>query len=287
MANKSKWWKLFIGLGLAGTQFCVAKKINPKYQVKTYSIAAEKEELKQALKFVVLADYNGGDRLNSPEALIHDIVNVNPDAVFIVGNFFSKKGNDKNCVELVNQLTELYPIYMVPGKNEYALAGYEKLFSDLKHAGVHFLKNEQAILQVGKQRIEILGLDDIEAYVDLDEWAYRIQENLREQVPNGAQAYRIVLSHQTVPQFFFRSLDCHLVISANSHGGYIKLPLTRGLYAPKQGFFPRKTAGIYAIGRKKNKQGFVAKGLKTSYFIPRYRNRPELSVLKIEACQEK
>ena len=90
----------------------------------------------------------------------------------------------------------------------------------------------------------------------------------------------VVLSHRPDTIIFDNACedwDIDLFLSGHTHGGLIRLPLIGGLYAPKQGLFPKYDRGYFPIGKTRLliSGGFAGYGP-----FPRVFNRPEISVVR-------
>ena len=133
--------------------------------------------------------------------------------------------------------------------------------------GVHILRNEHKIIEIGKQQIEIIGIDDPNFGDSVDN---NLQVSLKESDPNS---FKLLLSHrpETFEHYVEKEID--LVLSGHAHGGQFRLPFINGIVAPDQGLFPTFTEGIHT----KNKTTMIiSRGLGNSIIPQRLFNRPNL-----------
>jgi hypothetical protein len=67
--------------------------------------------------------------------------------------------------------------------------------------------------------------------------------------------------------------NADLILTGHTHGGQIKLPSGKGLFAPSQGFFPKYDSGMYLSGKSVM---IVSRGIGPSTVPLRIMNRPEI-----------
>ena len=94
-------------------------------------------------------------------------------------------------------------------------------------------------------------------------------------------SYKILLTHRPEKFEEYTQYDFDLILSGHAHGGQWRIPgILNGLYAPNQGLFPKYAGGYYEIDDKKM---IVSRGLaRESTLIPRFYNRPELVIIKLQ-----
>ncbi|MDE6613711.1 MAG: hypothetical protein K2K28_04075 [Clostridia bacterium] len=83
------------------------------------------------------------------------------------------------------------------------------------------------------------------------------------------------------PQYFenYVKAGFPLTLCGHAHGGQWRIPFTgRGLYAPKQGRFPKYTQGLH---EKEGRKMIISRGLGNSEFPLRLFNRPEIVVIDL------
>ena len=226
------------------------------------------------LKIVHLSDIHndlfGKNNIN----LVNKIKDINPDVILITGDLIDKRRTNVDiAINLIKQIKEVSPIYMVYGNHEATksdiLLEYE---SKLLSEGVNVLRNE---VEMFKQ-ISIIGLDDVNFCESQQKKEY-LKEQL-DKLVNG-EKYKILLTHK--PQYIdvYKNYDVDLILCGHAHGGQVRLPFIGGLFAPGQGVFPKYTSGMFTFGKVKM---IVSRGLGNSLFPLRFNNNPQIIVINME-----
>lgn len=195
------------------------------------------------------------------------------DIVVITGDIILNDINEINPhLKYIKELAENYPVYYVDGNHERHF--YYELSNKLKEAGVKVLNNEKVAEIYNDKEFEIIGLRDF-CYLKKND--FYVVEKLFNKKSNSK--FCLVLEHQ--PQIFdiIKDYNFNLVLAGHTHGGQVKFPFIRILYAPGQGLFPKYGYGVYENGN--SKKMFVSKGLGATTFPIRFFNRPELNIIKI------
>ncbi|MEE0880578.1 MAG: metallophosphoesterase, partial [Turicibacter sp.] len=167
-----------------------------------------------------------------------------------------------------------YPIYFVTGNHEAWINHYDELEKKLLELGVHILRNESISLEINNQYIELIGIDDPEFGVSVDN---NLTKTLKTTVTDS---YKILLSHRPEAFKTYVSSGVNLVLSGHAHGGQFRLPVIGGLVAPNQGFFPEFEEGIHT---KHQTTMIISRGLGNSIIPQRLFNRPHLIEITLKA----
>ncbi|MHC2836662.1 metallophosphoesterase [Bacillus sp. F9_6S_D1_P_5] len=234
----------------------------------------------KGFKILQISDLHNKKFSNNQETLIQKVKGENPDVIVITGDLIDSKSYDAEVsMELIRELVMEYPIYFVTGNHEKWSGKYNDLEKELKKHHVTILRNEHVTIHKGKQKINLLGIDD-PAFVagNRDEGNIVKDEILKAKFEMKPDTYNVLLSHR--PEFLaeYANEKIDLVLSGHAHGGQVRLPFIGGLVAPNQGLFPTYTAGLY---EKQNTSMVVSRGLGNSVIPQRIFNRPELVVVQL------
>ncbi len=207
------------------------------------------------------------------------IERIKPDIVVITGDLIDRR-NAKidTALQLVEQISNIAPVYYVSGNHEQLSGKYDILKGKLGKPNVKIIDNSYVVLERNESRIGLMGLADPtiqqkESTYLLADSSYYVENNLNRLFENADTNFNILLSHR--PEYFhiYAKVGIDLVFSGHAHGGQIRIPFIGGLVAPNQGFFPKYTDGIHRAG---STSMVVSRGLGNSVLPPRIFNRPEL-----------
>ena len=250
------------------------------YEVSFYQETSRK--VSENLRIIQLSDLHSREFDADNEKLLREIRTLKPDLILLTGDMINRGDKDYSPVlAFCRKLCEIAPVYAVYGnhENERIYGNGEKdLPSKFRDTGVHMLLNESETVEIGKNRVQIIGIDGTE---------YGFEEYGARKFMNGLKmdpgAYSIVMAHY--PILFKRQLQDYqfdLGLAGHVHGGLIRIPFAGGLYSAEEGFFPTYSGGKYLLG---NGSAFiVSRGLGDSGWVPRINNLPELVVIDVNWC---
>jgi len=197
------------------------------------------------------------------------VVGLAPDLIVLTGDYLEEERNIRGVLDFLRQLKAPHGVYAVQGNWEYwsRLEG-ENLRRQFHVAGVRLLINERADLEIGGQKLSLLGLD----YPSSSDQLRRLQEQA------DPARFNLLLSH--VPAFAHEQLDrrISLILCGHTHGGQVRLPLLPPLVLPR--FSGRFVAGLYQVGQY-NTPLYVNRGIGTSVLPIRLTCRPEITVIEL------
>ncbi len=236
---------------------------------------------------VFLSDLHNMSYGKDNSELLQEIRNVNPEAVFISGDMLNSTNpaQMESAVDLMNDLTQKYPVYYANGNHEMRLKmrtedsddSYENYAETIRGFGVHLLENESEQIEIHRMPISVWGLELPLEYYEFSKRKSVTKEKIDELlgVPVDSM-FRILLAHN--PIFFdsYASWGADLTLSGHLHGGIIRLPKLGGLISPQSGLFPRYDHGLYQQGDRKM---IVSAGLGSHTVKLRINNPPELVVI--------
>lgn len=256
-------------------------------------------------KIVQLTDIHSIRSKEQIEQIISKVEVQKPDVIFITGDlidsgYYANQQNAKNekkiptveslTIKFVQELTQISKVYFVYGNHEMMLLDdpeNNEFKLVLEAAGVQILNNKIDYLYKDDAKIKLLGLQD-PACLYKDEVYSKIEGSSSDKariiledlyLQDNSEEFTILLAHR--PECFevYVSYNIDLILSGHTHGGMLRLPFIRGIYAHPQGFFPDYSYGIY---KDRNSTMVVGAGIGYSGNIHfRVYNLPEIEVINL------
>lgn len=188
-------------------------------------------------KIAVIGDLQVGmwlDNVSTIRRIVAQIVQAEPAAVLILGDFIYHGGDDPTArieivVELLKPLVEAdIPVVAVLGNHDYSVVNYddprleteraEQLQVALEEMGIQVLENEVTSLKApGGAKLYLMGSGSLMARRDNPA---KVLENL------PADAPRIALMHNPTTFERFPADSAPLALAGHTHGGQFRLPFT-------------------------------------------------------------
>lgn len=199
---------------------------------------------------------------------VKQLQKAKPDIICITGDLVDSNRTDVDvALSFAAEAVKIAPCYYVTGNHELGLnsAVSEKLISGLKALGVTVLNNEAVTLEMGDQKIQLVGTGWGSASYGAEAFAY--------------DGYRILLAHDPAHFESYSQAGYDLVLCGHVHGGQFRIPLIGGLYGPGQGLFPEYETGVYSNGRT---DMVVSRGIGNSVIPVRLNNRPEVILITLK-----
>ena len=257
--------------------------------VREYELPLEGVE--RPFTAVCITDLHGRQFGRDNEKLLELIRAQQPDVIFTLGDLIGRGASDGEVArmgELLRALREIAPVYSSLGNHEedYMRITGRDLRPGIRDAGAALLDEDCEIAEIAGSRICLGGTlghlwpDGRSREEFLSSPEYRLMERMQ-----ASGLPTVVLSHRPDTIIFekaYENWDIDLFLSGHTHGGLIRLPLIGGIYAPRQGLFPRYDRGAFSLGRTRLliSGGFAGYGP-----FPRIFNRPEICVLRITPAE--
>ncbi len=229
-----------------------------------------------------------GDNEDVVEEFIEQVVEVDPAAVLITGDFIYKPDEDlaKNLNTLHRLLQPLseasIPVFAVLGNHDYGMSGdkdepnialAKAVTQALQEMGIEVLKNASAAIYASGSLLEIVGIGP--------HWAERDHVSAAlATVPDSAA--RIIFMHNPDSFEEIPPGDGPLAVAGHTHGGQIRIPFT-----PRSSWLTYiKSDEVHAAGWIKNygNRGnhlYVNRGTGFSIVPLRINARPELTLFTL------
>ena len=231
--------------------------------------------------FVQLSDLHVGSRPSFNLRTLHKAVDqtrpVAPDLIVITGDLVTGASRLDELYNELRRLPACRGVFAVQGNHDH---GVMKLvrepatdLSNLDEAGVRLLTDECVSLEVGAATLQVCGVDDVMH-------GYGSIEPVLEALDRRPGTVRLLLSHYGEVAERLAPGDVALVLSGDTHGGQICLPVpgVRGgrvmLSQPRaryrEGFYHEDGTLVY-----------ISRGLGTSFLPFRLLCRPEIVVFRL------
>ena len=223
------------------------------------------------LRIVQLSDLHGMSFGEDNARLVKKVSGMEPDLIFLTGDFIDREEDIETTVTLCRQLTALAPVYFCSGNHDWGSGLARELMEALEDCGVKWLHNDYDEVMLGGESIIIAGVEDPNSLAEMeqpDELARRINEE-------RPGKFIILLGHRNYWPEEYPDLPVDLIFSGHGHGGVVRLPGGVGLLGTEHNFFPEYDAGVFESGWYSM---VVSRGLGGNGVlpIPRFLNNPEV-----------
>ena len=159
--------------------------------VRQYTIWSEK--VTSPVRLAVIADLHSTYYGDDQQQLLSVLRQEQPDAVLLVGDTADDEVPHDGAACLLSVIGTEFPCYLVFGNHEFWAEDFPDIQKMVQDSGVHLLRGESCLLQVGDTTIQLAGVDDPDGFADPAAW----QAHLRE-TASGLQegVATILLSHR-------------------------------------------------------------------------------------------
>lgn len=193
------------------------------------------------LRITLLADFHGAELGENNHRLLAAVAQSQPDLIAISGDLVHRDSDLAMLPALLSGLTSIAPTYFVTGNHEWTVSNPEEMLRRIEELGVTVLRNDYRILEREGQHLVIAGVDDPNAYADMERPA-KLVSRIREEV--GGDPYLIMLAHRNDMMTLWAPTKTDLVLAGHGHGGVIRLPYVGGLLSVNRTFFPKDAEGL-------------------------------------------
>ena len=231
-------------------------------------------------KIVQLSDLHDKQFGENQEKLISHIDSINPDAIFLTGDFVTKKSIEYST-ELIEKLSEKYEMFFVTGNHEARHATYHEFKKVLIENNVHMINNEAFTITKGESHLNIVGLQDLAFYRTSEKNQEKKFERKLKDLTKDLTGPTLLLSHRPEYIDVYSKYDVNLVFSGHAHGGQFILPFVGSVYSTDQGLFPELTRGKH---EKDGTTMIISRGLGNLAPVPRLFNYPEIVVVTLHSA---
>jgi len=256
--------------------------IEPNW-IKTEWVVIKDQALASVLagiKVLQISDIHIGNSIGYRERqLIEKVNELNPDILFITGDFFSiKYGPDaaaqlKAISHLISSLKASVGIFGILGNYDGYLSHNPARLREMKRAGIEILVNEsRRILLPNGQVLWLTGLHETSG--DQNKGNMISIYGALEMVPDNSPT--ILLNHY--PDIFDKAIKAgvNLVLAGHTHGGQIGIPFL--IHMSNSANKSPYMRGLFDAGKTKM---YVNRGIGTTNIPVRYLCRPEITVFEV------
>jgi len=198
----------------------------------------------EGYRIAVVSDTHGGSFGEDNEELLSLIRGRSPDIIALTGDICDENYPPETMHRLMEQLTELAPVYYVTGNHEWAAGHVGTMMDYCAELGITALRNEYTLLQKGEDTLVLAGIDDKNGYADMKTPAQLMAEIIAAQ----GDTPTVLLSHRPSDTRNYWAMGYDLVLAGHMHGGVVQIPGKGGFISPSREIFPEFTKGLYTDG---------------------------------------
>lgn len=255
------------------------------YTLTTTHYTIQSTQITAPFRIVQLTDLHNSEFGPDNSKLISIVEAQQADLILITGDLLnSSEETTDTAVMLIRQLVELAPVYISYGNHEkeYENGCEVDLTSVFESAGAKMLEYSYEDIEINNQPLRIGGIYGYctpAVYLETREASPKECAYLTDF--QNTDRYTILLCHMPFSWIVNNGIEewnINCVFTGHIHGGQIRLPFIGGLYAPDQGWFPGRVAGLYP-SNDGEKVMVLSRGLGNTEKVPRFNNVPEIVVV--------
>ena len=280
--NKIKLSQVILGFIIASARFLWTED---KHIVTTHYTYRSKKVPKSfdGFKIVQVSDFHNAYFGRRSKHLLEAVEVAAPDAIVITGDIVDRRTPClKRAAVLVERITAIQKTFYVTGNHEAHYKHFNKLYDVIGKSDVRNITKHSAELERNGEKINLAGINDVWFFGDeVNPETYRnFKQELADKVNILPHDFTVLLAHRPELLPVYSKNDVDLVFSGHAHGGQIRLPVVKGLYAPHQGVNPKYTEGMH---EQNGTTMIVSRGLGNSRFPFRVFNHPEVVVVELRS----
>lgn len=280
--NKVKLSQAIIGFIIASARFLWTED---KHIVTTHYTYRSKKVPKSfdGYKIVQVSDFHNAYLGRRSKNLLKAVEAAEPDTIVITGDIVDRRTPYlKRAAVLIEKITEIQQTFYITGNHEAHYKHFNKLYDVIGRSDVRNITKHSAVLERNGEKINLAGINDVWFFGDeVNPKTYRnFQNELTAKVSELPHDFTVLLAHRPELLSIYSKNDVDIVFSGHAHGGQIRLPVVKGLYAPHQGVNPKYTEGMH---EQNGTTMVVSRGLGNSRFPFRVFNHPEVVIVELRA----
>lgn len=233
-------------------------------------------------RIVHVSDYHNAWFGRKAGRLLHEIREADGDVIFITGDIIDRRTpNLRRSRKFIKYVTEILPTYYVTGNHEAHYKKWWKLRKYIEKSDMKNISHDTVQVTLDGQSINVAGMPDVWflGFEDNPETLEYFKAELDRRMSGLSDDFTILMSHRPELLHIYSRHDIDLVLSGHAHGGQIRLPAVKGLYAPHQGLLPKYSEGMH---EQNGTILAISRGLGNSRFPFRVFNHPEIVVVTLK-----
>lgn len=269
-----KWLGGFVGLSLATGAYAYGWERTWLDVVRMPLTIPGLPEGFRGARLIHFSDVHLGHYMEARDldAIVSTIQKEQPDMICFTGDLLDESiAPLAEAVPILGQLQARWGKFAVLGNHDYALGKQNAVSEAWAAAGFEVLHNRHVAVKQNGESIYIAGLEDA-LYGSPD------VERAIADIPTGQTV--ILLAHEPDMADIAAQYPVHVQLSGHSHGGQVRLPWIGHLVTPP--LARNYVQGLYRVGKTKQLQVYVNRGLGTTILPVRFFCRPELTVFTLQ-----
>ena len=265
--------------------FIILESMREINSVKKKSYRLSFPKYKGSLRIAFISDYhcaNNGKNNRKIEALIKG---EKPDMIISAGDMVIGNSDmyelKATAIDLLNNLSDIAPLYMSNGNHELKLRRYNPGVRDeylnALSDKITWLNNKTFDFD---ENITIFGFDEDDSYYSRFERKKMETSYLEESFGKKPDQLKLNIMIAHDPEYFptYADYGVDLVLSGHYHGGLVRLPLLGGVISPRFRLFPKYDYGEFISN---DTHMILTNGLGSHSIKLRLFNTPEVVIVEI------
>ena len=266
--------------GLIAAYLLIGWLISFPIQLRSYTLSSPK--IKTPVRLAVVSDLHSTVYGPNQKRLLDKLRQSRCDLILMPGDIIDDIKPLRGAELFLDQAAAIAPCYYCTGNHENidTLITHPEVKARVRQAGITVLDSRKETITIRGTRFTLCGIDDPRkyAYIDRDS-----QEEIELMKALGSvqtcPEYTILLAHRPERSPIYAQFGFDLIVSGHAHGGQVRIPgLINGLFAPRQGWFPKRAGGLY---QEQNSDLIVSRGLCRRWYLPRIFNPVEIPVIEL------
>ena len=267
-------------LGLAAAYLLIGWLVSFPIRFRSYTLSSPK--IKAPVRLAVVSDLHSTVYGPDQKRLLDKLRQSRCDLILMPGDIIDDIKPLQGAEMFLDQVSAIAPCYYCTGNHENieTMITQPEVKERVRQAGITVLDKTRETITLRGTKLTLCGVDDPRkyAYIDRDQ-----QEEVQLMNELGSMQdcpeYTILLAHRPERSPIYAQFGFDLIVSGHAHGGQVRIPgLINGLFAPRQGWFPKRAGGLY---REQNSDLVVSRGLCQRWYLPRIYNPVEIPVIEI------